>query len=118
MNCFDVVGFGALNVDTLFKVNRICGAEEESFIETHSESCGGSAANTIVGLARLDSKVGFIGKVGNDEAGALLLEDFRREAVDVGGVIRAKQGNSGKVLGFVDESGARALYIDSGANDT
>ncbi|HEX9260907.1 MAG TPA: carbohydrate kinase family protein [Candidatus Bathyarchaeia archaeon] len=118
MNCFDVVGFGALNVDTLFKVNRICGAEEESFIETHSESCGGSAANTIVGLARLDSKVGFIGKVGNDDGGALLLEDFRREGVDVGGVIRAKQGDSGKVLGFVDEGGSRALYIDSGANDT
>ena len=69
-------------MDKLFKVNRIAGAEEESFIKTHEESCGGSAANTIVGLARLGCKVGFIGKVGWDREGNLLLDDFRREGVD------------------------------------
>ena len=29
MSRFDVVGFGALNVDKLFKVNKLAGAEEE-----------------------------------------------------------------------------------------
>src|SRR4030066_2571120 len=118
MTGFDVVGFGALNVDKLFKVNRIAGAEEESSILAHSETCGGSAANTIVGLARLGCKVGFVGKVANDRGGELLLEDFRKEGVDTAGVIRAKQGESGQVMGFVDEKGERALYIDSGVNDT
>jgi ribokinase len=118
MTGFDVVGFGALNVDKLFRVNRIAGAEEESFIEARSETCGGSAANTIVGLARLGCKVGFVGKVANDREGALLLEDFRKEGVDTAGVIRAKQGESGQVMGFVDKKGERALYIDSGMNDT
>jgi len=118
MTGFDVVGFGALNVDKLFKVTRIAGAEEESRIESHSETCGGSAANTIVGLARLGCKVGFVGKVADDREGALLLQDFRKEGVDTAGVIRAKQGESGQVMGFVDEKGARALYVDSGVNDT
>ena len=118
MKTFDVVGFGALNVDTLFKVNQIAGAEEESFIEANSETCGGSAANTMVGLARLGCRVGFIGKVGGDEKGALLLEDFEREGVDTSGVIRVKQGSSGSVMGFIDKQGARALYVDSGVNDT
>ena len=31
MSRFDVVGFGALNVDKLFKVNRLAAKEEESF---------------------------------------------------------------------------------------
>jgi ribokinase len=105
-------------VDKLFKVNRIAGAEEESFIQEHSEACGGSAANTIVGLARLGCKVGFVGKVAGDREGALLLEDFRREDVDTAGVVRAEHGDSGHVIGFVDEKGDRALYIDSGVNDT
>ena len=118
MTGFDVVGFGALNVDMLFKVNRIAAAEEESFIRAHSETCGGSAANTIVGLARLGCNVGFVGKVANDREGALLLEDFRREHVNTAGIIHAKQGESGKIMGFVDEKGERALYIDSGVNDT
>ena len=118
MTGFDVVGFGALNVDKLFKVNRIAGAEEESFIEAHSETCGGSAANTVIGLARLGCKVGFVGKVADDREGALLIEDFRKEGVDTAGVIRAMQGESGQVMGFVDAKGERALYIDSGVNDT
>jgi len=118
MKRFDVVGFGALNVDKLFKVNKIAEAEEESFIENCVEACGGSAANTTVALARLTCKAGFVGKVGCDREGDLLLKDFRKEGVDTGGVIRAKRGKSGSVMGFVNKDGARALCIDSGVNDT
>jgi ribokinase len=117
MNRFDVVGFGALNVDKLFKVNMIAAAEEESFITDFAESCGGSAANAVVGLVRLGCKVGFVGRVADDREGKMLLEEFRKEGVDINGITVAKQGRSGTVMGFVDESGERALYIDSGAND-
>ena len=118
MTRFDVVGFGALNVDLLFKVNRLARAEEESFIEDYTEACGGSAANTTVGLARLGCKVGFIGKVAGDREGKLQLDCFSAEGVDTNGIIKAEQGKSGAVLGFVDKKGARALYINSGVNDT
>jgi ribokinase len=115
---FDMVGFGALNVDKLFKVNRLAKAEEESFIEDYAEACGGSAANTTIGLARLGCKVGFIGKVGCDREGDLLLKDFQAEGVDTAGTNRTEQGKSGSVMGFVDKKGARALYVDPGVNDT
>ncbi len=118
MKSFDVVGFGALNVDKLFRVNKIAGAEEEGFITDYKEACGGSAANTVVGLARLGCKVGFLGKVAKDSEGKMLIEDFRREGVDTDGIIIAKRGRSGKVMGFVDEKGERALYVDPGVNDT
>jgi ribokinase len=118
MKSFDVVGFGALNVDKLFRVNKIAGAEEEGFITDFKEACGGSAANTIVGLARLGCKVGFIGKVAKDSEGKMLIEDFRREGVDTDGIIVSDEGRSGKVMGFVDEKGERALYVDPGVNDT
>lgn len=117
MSKFDVIGFGALNVDKLFKVNRIAAAEEESFVIDYSETCGGSAANTIVGLARLGCITGFIGKVATDPEGSMLLEDFCREGVDTRGISVAKRGKSGVVMGFVDKKGARALYIDPGVND-
>jgi len=118
MKRFDVIGFGALNVDKLYKVNKIAGPEEEGFIKGFEEACGGSAANTIVGLARLGCKVGFIGKVANDREGKMLLEDFRREGVNTKGIIKTKTGRSGTVMGFVDEKGERALYVDPGVNDT
>lgn len=117
MSKFDVIGFGALNVDMLLKVNHIAGAEEESFIENYTEACGGSAANTMVGLSRLGCKVGFIGKVADDHEGKLQVDCFTAEGVDTNGIIQAKQGKSGSVLGFVDKKGARALYINPGVND-
>jgi ribokinase len=118
MSSFDVVGFGGLNVDKLFKVNKIAAAEEESFVADFQESCGGSAANTVAGLARLGCKTGFIGKVADDSEGNMLLEDFRREGVDTTGIVVARRGRSGKVMGFVNHRGDRALYVEPGVNDT
>jgi ribokinase len=118
MKLVNAVGFGALNMDKLFRVNKIATAEEESFVVDFEETCGGSAANTIVGLAKLGCKVGFIGKVTDDREGRMLLEDFRREGVDTTGVIMARRGRSGTAMGFVDEKGERALYVDPGVNDT
>jgi len=117
MTKFDVIGFGALNVDMLFKVDKLASAEEESFIEDYKEACGGSAANTMVGLARLGCKVGFIGKVANDREGKMQLDSFKAEGVDTSGIVEVTKGRSGSVMGFVDRKGARALYINSGVND-
>ncbi len=118
MTKFDVIGFGALNVDTLLKVDKVAGAEEESFIHDYTEACGGSAANTMVGLARLGCRVGFIGKVADDHEGKLQIDCFKTEGVDTDGIIHASKGKSGVCLGFVDKKGARALYLNPGVNDT
>jgi len=118
MTSFDAVGFGGLNVDKLFKVNRIATADGESFVIDFKEACGGSAANTIVGLARLGCEVGFIGKVAEDREGKMLIEDFHREGVDTNGITKLRHGRSGTVMGFVERRGERALYVDPGVNDT
>jgi len=115
---FDVVGFGALNVDKLYRVNRIAREGEENFILNVKESLGGSAANTAVGLARLGARTGFIGKVASDDEGKLLFADFTREGVDTNGIVLAKKGNSGTVSAFVDRKGERALYVHPSVNDT
>jgi ribokinase len=114
---FDVVGFGALNVDKLYNVNKIAHEDEESYITGLTESCGGSAANTIVGLSRLGLNTGFIGKVASDREGTLLLKNLEDENVDTDGVILESDGRSGVVNGFVDRDGQRALYVDPGVND-
>jgi ribokinase len=114
---FDVVGFGALNLDKLFKVNTIAKEEEEGFVIDFKESAGGSAANTVVGLARLGMKTGFVGKVAVDREGKILLEDFRIEGVDTNGIAVSEKGRSGVVMGYVDPDGDRALYVDPGVNN-
>ena len=44
-------------------------------LHVHTQRAGGSAANTIAGLAALGQETGFIGKIGDDALGAL----FRRQ---------------------------------------
>lgn len=117
MKKLDVVGFGALNVDRLYNVNKIAHEDEEAFITDFNQSCGGSAANTITGLSRLQIKTGFTGKVADDNDGSLLLENLQKEGVNTDGVIISPNGRSGNVTGFVDRSGQRALYVDPGVND-
>jgi len=114
----DVICFGALNVDKLYKVNRIASADEESEILDFKESPGGSAANTAVGLARLGVKTGFIGKVARDREGEMLIRSFIKEGVNTDGIVVAPYGRSGVVIGFVDKAGERALYVDPGVNNS
>lgn len=114
----EVICFGALNVDKLYRVDRIAGADEESVILDFKKSPGGSAANTAVGLARLGVKTGYIGKVAVDDDGAFLLKSFIDEGVDTNGIVVSKSGRSGSVIGFVDKKGNRALYVDPGVNNT
>lgn len=114
----DVVCFGALNVDKLYKVDRIaCKGEERSIID-FKECPGGSAANTAVGLARLGLKVGYIGKVSSDREGDLLLQNFKNEKINTDGIVISKENRSGIVMGYIDRDGERALYVDPGVNDS
>jgi len=115
---FDVIGFGALNVDKIYRVPKIAKEGEETFILDFQEMPGGSAANTIVGLAKLGLKTGFIGKVANDREGQILLNDFIREGVNTDGIAVAKKGKSGVVQAYLDKKGERALYVQPSVNDS
>ncbi len=111
------VGFGALNLDKIFLVDKIPKEDEEGFVKDVKLYPGGSAANTIVGLARLNVKTAYIGKVGKDGEAKILLEDFEREGVDVSLIVRG-EGRSGSAMIFVDDAGNRAILVDPGVNDT
>ena len=113
----EVIGFGALNVDKLYSVENIAGADEESFIKSSQDTPGGSAANTIVGLSKLGISTSLIGKIAEDEDGDLIEYHLAMNGVFSNNLIYADNGSTGKCLGFVDSQGNRCLYVDPGVND-
>lgn len=116
MKPIEVVGLGALNIDYLYQVERIL-EDGEAVVEEAKSSPGGSAANTIYGLAKLGVKTGFIGVVGDDAEGKILLQDFQKVEVDTS-QIRVKPGaKTGSVLCLSDRQGKRSLYVLPGANN-
>ena len=116
MNNIEIIGLGALNMDYLYRVERIIG-DGETVIKEAKSSPGGSAANTIYGLAKLGVNTGFIGVVGNDADGKLLVQSFQKAGVDTS-QIRVKPGaKTGSVLCLCDKLGRRSLYVVHGANN-
>lgn len=112
-----ISGFGALNLDKIYFVDKIPGKDEEGYVIDLELHPGGSAANTIAGLASFGVRTSFIGKTGSDEEGKTLLRDFLERGVDTSGIISA-EGRSGVAMIFVDGRGNRAILVDPGVNDT
>ncbi len=131
---FDVVGIGNAIVDVLVQV-------EDTFLKHHSlekgsmilinekqaerlyssigpgiESSGGSAANTIAGLAQLGSKAGFIGRIRNDQLGAI----FSKEIASAGAFFKTPAINQGpstaRCLIFVTPDAQRTMCTFLGAS--
>ena len=113
----EIIGFGALNVDKLYSVADIAGKDEESFIKGETDTPGGSAANTMVGLSRLGCSTSIIGKIAEDDDGDLIEYNLAINGIYTNNLIYSETGATGKCLGFVDEEGQRCLYIDPGVND-
>src|SRR5699024_3368995 len=47
---------------------------------------GGAESNVAIGLSRLNHKVGWISRLGNDEFGKMILSNIRGEGVDTSNV--------------------------------
>ena len=78
----DVVGIGCLAVDYFALLPSIPAADEKIMAEKYEVHPGGVAGNVMTQLARLDVRAGWLGKIGNDDAGTVILEDFENEGID------------------------------------
>lgn len=79
-------------------------------------SVAGAESNAAIGLARLGHRVAWIGRVGDDEPGALVLRTLRAENVDVGSVVVDPGRPTGLIL-FERRLGdvTRVQYYRSGS---
>lgn len=85
---YDLIAVGRIAID----FNPLDYFKPLSESQQYRKYLGGSPANVAVGLARLGKKVGFIGKVSDDQFGDYVTEFFAKENIDVSRVKRAKNG--------------------------
>jgi ribokinase len=115
MSKIQVIGVGALNMDHIYKVERIL-EDGETAVDWVKSFPGGSAANTIYGLAKLGISTGFCGAVGDDADGKKLLKDFEKAGTDTSRMVVKPKAKTGSALALSDRGGRRSLYIQPGAN--
>jgi sugar/nucleoside kinase (ribokinase family) len=90
---------------------------EKSLINHPSgyERCsGGSAANTVVGVARLGGTAAFTGKVADDEHGRFYATDMKKDSVSF--ITRVKDGTTGVCTSFITPDGQRSMLTFLGVS--
>lgn len=84
----DIIPVGRIAID--FNPQEIHCPISESV--TFKKYIGGSPANIAVGMARLGKKVGFIGKISDDQFGDFAEWYFKKEGIDVSHITRCTGG--------------------------
>ncbi len=131
MSNIQVIGLGALNMDNIYRIERVLGDGEraanreqierilgrgEAEVKWAGTFPGGSAANTIYGLAKLGVSAGFIGTVGDDTEGKALLHNFHEVGVDTGQIRVKPEAKTGSTMCLSDKLSFRSIYVIPGAN--
>ena len=71
-----------------------------------------------VGLSKLGNKVVFIGRIGNDPNGKLILENLKKEGVNTKFVRRTSNTMTGLSQIFITPDGEKSILTHRGANNS
>lgn len=82
-----------------------------------NQCAGGSAANTIVGLAELGGRAGFAGKVADDDIGGFFLNDLQALGVAYR-VPRAAEGQTGTCAVLITPDAQRTMLTNLAVSTT
>lgn len=116
MSAGRVVVVGSANVDLVVAVPRHPRGGETLLGGGLQRLPGGKGANQAVAAARAGgAPTSFVGAVGRDDDGALLLDALRGDGVDVTAVDRTASP-TGTALVMVDGDGENAIVVAPGAN--
>ena len=111
-----VVALGGINMDLSAAARRMPAPGETVFGDSFRVSPGGKGANQAVAAARLGASVRMVGRVGADDFGAALLDNLRREGIDVSGVATDPDNPSGVAMILLDEMKRNYIVAAYGAN--
>lgn len=135
---YDVVGIGNALVDVLAHTDdaflKEAGVEKGimQLIDTARaaelygqmgpaiEVSGGSAANTIAGLAALGHRTAYVGKVKDDQLGAIFAHDMRAQGADYETPLAPADAafETGRCMVLVTPDGERSMNTYLGASET
>jgi len=90
MKQVNIVGLGEVVLDWVAEVPHFPKPDEKIDALSENYFPGGVTANYLVAIARLECRCGFIGAVGDDSYGDLLIDDFLKENVDTSYIVRKR----------------------------
>ena len=109
---FDVIVVGELNVDLIMnELDRFPEVGKEILARQMTLTLGSSAAIFASNISSLGARVAFIGKIGKDKFGEVVLESLQNNDVDVSMIIQDENcGTGATIILNVEEDRANTTY--------
>jgi sulfofructose kinase len=108
---FDVVGIGYTALDYLGIVPHLPVENTKLEVRDFTIQGGGPTATALVAMRRLGLSAAYAGKVGDDAFGARMIEELRREDVDVSSVVVEPGATSQYAFIMVDAATAARTIL-------
>lgn len=107
---------GSINVDSILHIKNLPQPGETIAMSVFSKAPGGKGANQAVAGARAGSEVVFIGRVGDDDHGRFMLNEFKDNNIDTTYVTTTPNQQTGQAYILLQENGQNSIIIQHGAN--
>ena len=127
---YDVITVGSATVDVYAKTEfseLLKGKNKEEciaypvgskiLINELTLTSGGGGTNTAVALARLGHKVAFLGKIGSKENSKRVIDDLKKEKVDISLIVSSKKGRTGYSIILDSIKHDRTILAFKGSNN-
>jgi sugar/nucleoside kinase (ribokinase family) len=112
----ELIGELGLNKGGMTLVDTARAEELYAAMGPAKEISGGSAANTLAGMAALGAQCAFIGQVADDQLGAVFAHDIRAVGIDFDTPARSEEPPTARCLIFVTPDGERTMNTFLGAS--
>lgn len=108
---FDVVGMGCAAMDVVAVVERLPALDEKIHAVAMDRHGGGPVGTALTVVARMGLSAAFAGQVGDDFAGQFVIDEFKREGVDLRGDVVHPHTQSQISLVLVDRGTGKRTVI-------
>ncbi|WP_137626757.1 ribokinase [Lactiplantibacillus pingfangensis] len=110
-----VVILGSINVDNILHIQALPKPGETIEMADFSKAAGGKGANQAIAAVRSGAQTTFIGKIGNDSNGQMMLTALKKDNINTENIGVAKT-QTGQAYILLVASGQNSIIIQHGAN--
>lgn len=112
---WDVLGVGCNSVDYVYRLPASPRADSPNAklrISSHQAMCGGQMATAMAACASLGLRAAYLGSIGNDHNGRLVISALQQRGVDVSPVMTRECPSRFAVIAVDETSGERIVLWD------
>ncbi len=106
----DIIGVGDSGVDVMLAIEAMPKRGNKSRARELAKSPGGMIGNFCSATAKLGMKCGVVSAIGDDEYGALLTADYRRNGVDISNLVVIPGSPTFYAVVLLDRQGEKYLF--------